>query len=463
MTTSQATLPASGSRNASGALGLLFCLLATHANATDLVSSSWLPDEGGDAQCYPTPSVSSDGNRVAFASKAANLVTSNLSVNDLSIDIFVRDLALGSTVQVSLPADGSTYTNNDSTAPSLSANGRFVAFTSRASNLLPGDLPRQYSDIYVLDLQNGVTTRITEGLGGGVPDHPSSQADVSADGRYVVFQSEASNLVANDVNPHNLYGRDIFLHDRLTAATILVSAGPLGESANGNSSSPSISADGRFVVFLSRAGNLAADPNLTGGDDIFVRDLQSGITERISVALDDMLGANQSCLDQPAISDDGRFVAFTCFASNLVANDFNGNAADIFVRDRLGGTTTLISTGLPAGVGANSDVNTPSISADGRYVAFHGPASNLVAGDANGQISDVFVHDRQTGITRLASNAADGSAGNASSSNASLSADGRYVTYVATASNLVASDPNGGVRDVFRSTASDSIFADGFE
>ena len=206
---------------------------------------------------------------------------------------------------------------------------------------------------------------------------------VSADGRYAVFESSAANVVSGDTNNR----RDVFVVDRQTGGVSRVSVDSNGAQANSDSFYPSISADGRYVAFHSSASNLVAG-DANGSQDVFVRDLQSGTTTLVSVA--DGGGAGNNSSYYPSISADGRYVAFWSYASNLVAGDTN-NRPDVFMRDVQSDTTTLVSVADGGGAG-NFDSYYPSISADGRYVAFWSYASNLVAGDTNGR-TDVFLHE----------------------------------------------------------------------
>src|SRR5207249_1268748 len=197
---------------------------------------------------------------------------------------------------------------------------------------------------------------------------------------------------------------------------------------------PALSADGRFVAFGSDATNLVAG-DTNGTTDVFVHDRQTGTTERVSVASGGGTqgnGKSGGFFAFPALSADGRFVAFQSDATNLVAGDTNGTT-DVFVHDRQTATTERVSVnGFSAG---------PALSADGRFVAFHSTGSNLVAGDTNGA-TDVFVHDRQTGTTERVSGASDGTQGNDASAGPALSADGRLVAFHSSATNLVAGDAN---------------------
>jgi LPXTG-site transpeptidase (sortase) family protein len=372
--------------------------------------------------------ISADGRYVAFSSAASNLVSGD--TNGFR-DIFVHDRQTGATTRVSVASDG-TQGNNSSHIPSISADGLYVAFESDASNLVSGDT-NGTRDIFVHDRQTGVTTRVSVASSGTQANGGSYNAAISADGRYVAFESVASNLVSGDTNG----ARDVFVHDRQTGTTTRVSVASSGTQGNGNSHSPAISADGRYVAFHSFSNNLVSG-DTNGAIDIFVRDRQTGATTRVSVASGGTQGNSNS--EYSSFSADGRYVAFESNATNLVSGDTNG-IRDIFVHDRQTGVTTRVSV-ASGGTQANNNSNTSSISSDGRYVAFHSYASNLVSGDTNGAI-DVFVHDRQTGATIRASVASDGTQGNGNSQSPAISADGLYVVFLSFASNLVSGDTNG--------------------
>jgi len=283
-------------------------------------------------------------------------------------------------------------------------------------------------------LEAQTLTRISVGTDGTEGDEDSTSLDISFDGRFVVFYSEASNLVAGDTNDAD----DIFVHDRLTGTTVLASVNSGGIPGNDESEYAAISADGSCVAIFSHATNLVrGDTNGTG--DIFVRDLRAGRTERVSVASS---GEEANALSPFFfdISGDGRFVAFGSYATNLVTGDSN-DAADVFVRDRGAGRTIRVSVASDGGQGDRESAR-PSLSLDGRYVAFASLAANLVPGDTN-RSWDVFVHDIVTRTTSRVSLASDGAQGNSGSTDPSISADGRYVAFQSAASNLVDSDANG--------------------
>ncbi len=394
-----------------------------------------LPDEGSEANADSRfPAISADGRYVAFQSFASNMVGGD---ENGVYDIFVRDRQAGRTVLVSATPHGEEG-NLDSEGPSISADGRYIAFSSGASDLVYGD-GNTTTDVFVRDMQIGQTTRVSVDSNGQEAADASGQAAISADGRYVAFLSWASNLVISDTN-HN---SDIFVHDRQTGQTTRVSVASDGQEGNARSYHPAISADGRYVAFVSHADNLVAS-DINNQDDIFLHDRETRQTTRVSIAWN---GAQaNSWSDNPAISADGRYVAFDSRASNLVISDTNGAYLDVFVYDRYTGQITIVSVNS-SGEQGNSDSGWPAISADGRYVAFVSYADNLVGGDTNGTW-DVFLHDRQTGQTTRVSVTSGGGQGDGPSEYPAISPDGRYVAFESDATQLVASDTNG-ARDVF--------------
>jgi len=268
--------------------------------------------------------------------------------------------------------------NRDSYSPSISADGRFVAFTSLASNIVPGDTNNTF-DIFVRDRLTNTTTRVSVDSAGNQGNSFSNSPSISADGRFVAFTSEASNIVPGDTNSKP----DIFVRDRLTNTTTRVSVDSAGNQGNDGSNSPSISADGRFVAFNSDASNLVPE-DTNGYRDIFVRDTLTNTTTLVSV---DSAGNQGNFFSfTPSISADGRFVAFSSSAFNIVPDSY---AKDIFVRDTLTNTTTNVSADSAGNPGEGDN---PSISADGRFVAFDSSSSNIVPGDTN-NTPDIFVVD----------------------------------------------------------------------
>jgi len=291
--------------------------------AIERVSVNSSGTEGDDESSYP--SMSADGRYVAFAS-VVDLVSDD---TNLVWDIFVRDRQSGAVQRVSVDASGNQG-NSDSVNPSISADGRYVAFESDATNLVAGD-GNAFKDIFVYDRQSGTIERVSVDSDGAEADGPSLRCSLSADGRYVAFMSGAADLVDDDTNP--VY--DIFVYDRQNDSIERVSVDSAGAQADDFSEIPTISADGRYVAFRSNATNLVAG-DTNGTFDVFVHDRQSGTTERVSVdSSENQVGGMSGFV---SLSADGRYVAFESFATTLVMGDGNGSQ-DIFVRDRQGGTT----------------------------------------------------------------------------------------------------------------------------
>jgi Tol biopolymer transport system component len=337
--------------------------------------------------------------------------------------------AAGDTTRVSVDSSGG-QANSISYSPSVNSDGRFIAFESDASNLVANDTNGDW-DVFVRDLQTRTTERVSVDSSGTQAIGASFEASISSDGRFVAFNSRASNLVSGDTNSR----LDVFVRDLQTGTTQRVSVDSSGTQANGISYSPSISSDGHFVAFTSDARNLV--PSDTNSQlDVFVRDLQTGTTERVSVRGTDTQadGASYS----PSVNSDGRFIAFESDASNLVANDTNGDW-DVFVRDLQTGTTERVSVDS-SGAQATRASFSPSIGSDGRFVAFISRASNLVANDTNGDW-DVFVRDLQTRTTERVSVDSSGAQATGASfwpgSLPSISSDGHFVAFTSDAPNLV--------------------------
>ena len=391
------------------------------------------------------PALSGDGRVVAYASAAPDLVGDD--GNGLT-DVFVYDQAKQETTRVSLGLSGAQANGASATdsAPALSGDGQIVAFASQASNLVAGDT-NDAEDVFVYDRAAKTTTRVSVGPGGAQAGGDSYDPALSADGRYVAFASDAADLVAGDTN----HATDVFLYDRTAKTTTRVSVGPGGVQGEGVSANPSLSGDGGVVAFLSLAHNLAVGD--TNGDDVadvFVRDLKTGTTAEVRTSR----GAGppgDGPSAAPALSADGRSVAFASTATNLVPGDTNG-VADAFVFDRLSGTIDRVSAGV-GGAQADRDSATPSISADGRFVAFASDATNLVPADTNRR-TDTFVRDRRLGTTTrvnlgtppagrpVTATSPRPAEGDRPSGEPRLSADGRVVAFQSAADNLVAGDTN---------------------
>ncbi|HYG70710.1 MAG TPA: hypothetical protein VEC15_00285, partial [Actinomycetota bacterium] len=388
------------------------------------------------------PDMSPDGRFVVFASESTNLVAGDKNENP---DVFLRDRLLRTTERVSL-TDDDHEPNGISTVPSVSADGRYVAFASAATNIVP-EATIQRWQVYVRDRLEGTTELISAAPDGTPGNDTSSSPVITPDGRYVAFDGFASNLVPNDANLCSLGAQvescvDVFVHDRQNDTTELVSRSSAGANGNGWSSSPDISADGRYVVFHSESNNLVPDDNNLERD-VFVFDRTTSTLERVSVGSDERQANDKS--HGASISADGRIVAFESSASNLVPRDTNGVQVfvgtpifptDIFVRDRERGSTERI--GAATGAEPNDWSIQPTVSANGRYVAFHSIASNLVPGDGNDTV-DIFVHDRATGGLDRATVADGGTEQNhwSANGNPDITADGSEVVFATDAWNLV--------------------------
>jgi len=371
--------------------------VATAANigAPQLISAA--PD--GSAGNGPSlfPSVSADGRYVAFRSEATNITADD---PDSIRDIYVRDLQTGVVTLVSRASGGAgTKGNRDSYNPRISANGRYVVFRSNATNLVPEDTDT-LEDIFVRDLQTNETILVSRGpSAAGLKGNAGSfNASISADGRRIAFRSEATNLSPDDTDAvPDIYVRDLNSND-----TILVSraSGPTGAKGTGFSEFPIISGDGRRVAFRSESPNLIADDTDTI-EDIYVRDLQTSETFLVSRAAG--AGAKGNARSTfVSISNDGNLVAFDSQSSNLHPEDTLPDA-DVFLRDMVTGEVELISR-APGEFGAKAipGSSEPSISADGRYVAFQSAATNLDPDDVDSTL-DVYLRDRETYSTEALS------------------------------------------------------------
>ena len=411
------------------------------------------------------PAISANGQVIAFMSMASNLVADDANIFS---DVFVRDLVTGVTTRISVAADGSEADNGsgNSEPPALSADGRYIAYVSSATNLVTGDT-NELADVFVYDRQSAQTVRVSVSTNGGQGDWPSSHVSISATGRYVAFVTRAA-LVAEDTN--NL--ADVYVHDRdadadgifdeagarATRRVSIASDGTQGDAA-ADFNRTGLSDDGRYVVFASRASNLVeGDNNIY--TDIFVHDRDAdgdGLfdeagairTRRISLGLDNAEPNGMSY--DSAISGDGRYVAFWSDAGNLVKGDIltcpQGNCQDVFVVDRdvdgdglfdeEGDVSTSLASSSAAGVRGDNPSYLPQM-ADNGVVAFYASAQDLVPDDS--AWVDIFVKDVKTGAILRASVSADNQAANGNSFLPDISADGNRVVFESNATNLVAGE-----------------------
>lgn len=405
---------------------LLLCASAGAAQLTTLASVDSGAIQGNAAS--GNPALTPDGRCVAFDSRASNLVAGDSNGKS---DVFVHDRSSGETTRASIHSSGAE-SNDDSYKPSLSADCRHVAFSSYATNLVSG-ASTGTSQIYLHDRQTGQTRLISHDMAGLPGNGDSYIPTLSADGRLIAYYSYASNLVAGDSNN----AADIFVFDLATATTTLVSRNAGGQPGNGDSYMPVISADGRSIAYESWADNLVADDS-NGLLDIFLYDRLSGQTTLASRNPDGVPANGLSQL--PALSADGRWLAYASEASDLVMGDGNG-VSDIFLHDRSTATTLRISH---SSTGQEGDASSfwPALSADGSVVAYQSFARNLVSADGNAQ-PDIFLHERASQRTLRVSVNASGNQGDGASETPTLSADGRLVAFSSLAANLAEQDSNG--------------------
>lgn len=332
-------------------------------------------------------------------------------------------------------ADGSMSDNNGSYQKNISSDNRYIVFNSDSTNIVLNDTNLS-TDVFVRDTVMNTTTRVSVDSSGVEGDGDSLLGSISSDGRYVTFISNATNLVADDTNGT----QDIFVHDNVLGTTTRVSVNSNGDESNDYSTMPTISGDGKYVVFESIATNLVSG-DTNGRTDIFIHNIKSGVTTRVSLGNDGNEGNFDSYFS--SVSSDGRYVVFYSNSSNFVVNDTN-SMEDVFVRDTVDNTTTRVSV---SSAGVEAFGSSPSISANGRYVVFASQATNLVSGNNSG-FNQIYMHDMQTGATTKVSVDSNGLEGNNFSSSTSISDDGRYVVFHSLSTNLVSGDTNG-FMDIF--------------
>jgi len=407
------------------------------SNTTGLLS---LGLDGNSAQGFSfVEDISADGRVVVFSSGAANLVVDD--TNDQT-DLFMVDPATRviERINVSSQGDEAVYGDPEEQTPQsgsarVSGDNRFIVYESNALNLVEDDT-NDLTDIFLWDRESRTTSRVSVSSAGqpsmnGASFHP----DISENGQFVVFNSYAADLIdgVNDFTSH------IYLRDLATGDTRLISRSPEGLPGDGDSQLPSISADGQFIVYVSSAENLVESETTNLITDVFVYDAEAGTTEKVNLSsMGVEANANSSIFaSAPAISADGRFVAFASQASNLVSNDTNGQT-DVFVRDRLNDTTRRVSVSSSGRELTIEFMEFPDIdiSDDAQFVTFDSSSPDLVEGDSNNR-NDVFIHELSTGITSLVSENTE------FAYRGRINADGRFVTYSSDASDPQSVDNNG--------------------
>ncbi|MEW6776983.1 MAG: FG-GAP-like repeat-containing protein, partial [Bdellovibrionota bacterium] len=380
-----------------------------------------------------TGAVSEDGRFVAFSTYASNLETPDLDFG-LDQDVFVRDRLTNHTVYVSYDTASTVQGNGQSYDPAISADGRYVVYSSTASNLLPGD-SGTYTDIYLFDLLARRTERISVGIGGAEANGENYDPEISPDGRFVVFESFAGNLAPNDANADN----DVYLYDRVAGTTTLVSADMVGNAA-GSSLEPVVSYDGRYVAFKSQNGGIVpGDTN--GAYDIFVWDRIADQTERVSLR-DPSAGGGETlagAAHNPSISWDGTIVAFESLAGDMIASGTTPGRRHVYLHDRAT-LSTILASRTVSGAEAGGDSFFPSLSGDGTLVAFETSSDLLDGGDLNG-LSDIYVSDLVSfDVARVSIDSAEPNGG---SNGPAMAASGRYIAFRTDATNVAGTDTNG--------------------
>ena len=397
---------------------------AALAGKTELANVNSAGVQGNDQSSWPA--ISGNGAVVAFQSVASNLAAGDK--NDSS-DIFVRNRVTGTTVRASV-SSGGAEANDYCSSPIISKEGRRVAFYSFATNLVPNDTNGR-PDVFVRDLEAGTTVRASVGPGGQQLEGTSSLMAVSADARLVVF------WLQEDLGDDRF--RDtVMTRDLRAGTTVVESRNAKGEPANAQFSEVRMTPDGRYLAFDSGATNLVPGVR-AGSSNVYLRDRAAGTFALVNVRPDGGPSVGEAIT--VGLSADGNLVAFGSTADDLVPGGGAGGRLVPFVRDMRAGKTTRLAI-TPPGVEPNGDTYVYGMSGDGRRVLLLSYASNLLPGDVNGE-PDVFVHDRQTGETVLASARANGSFARKGSSDLSaISLDGRWVAFESDASTLVPNDTN---------------------
>ncbi|MFK7795626.1 MAG: TolB family protein [Gammaproteobacteria bacterium] len=411
----------------------IFALFITSISASEESALTWLQPTPAD-YASANAHISVNGRFVAFHSAATNLVPNDTNNRQ---DIFVYDRESKIMERVSIHSDGSEA-NHYSLNPSISRNGRYVTFMSSAENLVDNDANGQI-DIFVRDRQEKTTSLVSVSIEGNSGNTRSLHPVISANGRYIAFESAAKNLIKDDINESS----DVFVRDLVEKTTELISLTSRDQQANHSSHNPSISSDGRYVVFHSPARNLVpvdnkrSDENEWNFSDVFIRDRELGKTEIISLNTLGQPGNHPS--HSGSVSTDGRFVAFASMSSDLVENypdtalEITGKGRtarriDIFVRDRKNKTTQLASIGKEGAPG-NHQSQSPKISSNGRYVTFQSAASNLTEFRVPGSLINIYRRDLQEGKTMLVTNYYGPKEGNIMAAHSAVSEDGSFVVF----------------------------------
>lgn len=418
---------------AAGAATLLFAPAPVQAAGAGTIALADVTPDGAPGNGGVGGSdISDDGRHVAFASTSDNLVPGDVNG---TTDIFVRDTQAGTTALISGGLDGQPANDWSEYVAAISGNGRYVAFTSSASNLVPDDTNRD-RDVFVHDRQTGVTSRASVFAGGREIRGISSDATISDNGRYVAFVVTAFGVV--DDQGVGLNGQAAFVRDTQTGKTTRVSRQADG-GTNLSVFQAAISGNGKRVVFTG-FGDWIGDGGT--GTGVFVRDLSSGATVRANLPV---TGETLPDGTNPNISKDGTKVSWESYDPYVPAD--TNEMGDVYVRDLIADTTTLVSANRKGTGAGNSYSSSGRLSAGGRYIAFYSSASDLAAHDVNG-VFDVFLRDLNTGRTTTVSSTAAGTTGNSDSFSATASANGSRIVFVSGATDLGV-DPGDGRQHLF--------------
>lgn len=372
--------------------------------------------------------LSADGRYVVFSTTADNMVTGDTNAKE---DVFLRDTQTNITTRVSVSPSGSEL-NNSSRNPKISYDGRYVVFESKATNIISGSTPT--TGAYIHDRNTGTTELVSRGLNGN--PYTGSLPNISADGRFIVYQGNDRALWSNSSGN---VGTQIITKDTVKGSAKLISADGSGNPGNSSSSQPSINCDGGMIAFTSKATNLTSN-DTNGFEDVFVS-LGAADEELANLTHG---GNNNSSNSQ--VSCDGNYIAFNSYATNLVGSDTN-NKEDVFRYSNINKTTSVVSKSSSGQLG-NTDSRIPSISGDGRYVSFESTSSNFISGLWLGGVQ-IWVVDTKTSTIELLSIDSAGNSANNRSWESVISNDGKRVLFHSKGTNLVSPDNNGAMEDIF--------------
>lgn len=430
-------------------------LVAGAVHGTELVSINAAGSGAANGGSVLSSGVSA-GHYIVFRSTATDLVA---GVNDATFgaDVFRRDLRTGATHLVSVTPDGSSTGNSESDGAQISDDGRWVAFRSFATNLTAEPDSNGNGDVFLRDMLTGTTQRLSTNASGTDSGNGSSSLEaISADGRIVVFQSNASDLTGlNDLNAES----DLFAYDRVTGLRQVITINRAG-TATGNGDTNGdvcVTPDGRHVAFSSSATDLVLRLDDNEIFDVFRRDLVTGTTVRVSVNAEGVAGANgESYSRSDCISNDGRFVLFESSGNDLSPLDTNAHS-DVYLRDLVNQSTELVSVNAAMTAAGTGRSNALGLSRDGRYVVFASRASDLVAQATS--VNEIYWRDRISARTRLVSHDLAGAGGGGDTYEAVIAPDGSQVVFMSTGSGFVAASDTNNATDLFQWDARSEVVA----